>query len=131
VWFLVCVGGRVLRIGFTLSGNQVICDSSSLRCRSLACESLRLLQSAVGSSVPAQFLQEEVWGSIIGMFELNNLAVQVQSPLELFFLAADELPEEEQAAVQSIIQPWLDALDTDYDVCCSVCPSQLWMHIST
>ena len=61
-----------------------------------------------------------MWGSIIGMFELNNLAVQVQSPIELFFLAVDDLPEERQEPVQAITQPWLDALDTDYDVCCTV-----------
>lgn len=54
------------------------------------------------------------------MFELNNLAVQVQSPIELFFLAVDDLPEERQEPVQAITQPWLDALDTDYDVCCTV-----------
>lgn len=90
--------------------------SSWLHCRSLACESLKLLQTAL-PCVPRQLLAEEVWGSIIGMFELNNLAVQVQSPVELFFLAVDDLPEEQQEEVQAITQPWLDALDTDYDVC--------------
>jgi hypothetical protein len=97
----------------------------------LACESLGRLRAAVGATFPKQLLREEVWSSVIGMFELNNLALQVQSPLELFFLAVDELPDEEQAAVCTLTQPWLDALGEDYDVCCSVCPSHLFPPICT
>ena len=88
-------------------------------CRSLACESLHLLQAAV-PWLPIQLVAEDLWGSLVGMFELNNLAVQVQSPVELFFLAVDDLDDQEKTAVQPITQPWLDALDTDYDVCCMV-----------
>lgn len=77
--------------------------------------------------LPRQLVAEDVWGSIIGMFELNNLAVHVQSPVELFFLAVDDLDDVEKAAVQPITQPWLDALDTDYDICCMVCASSSLM----
>jgi hypothetical protein len=87
----------------------------------MACESLQLLRAAAPSSVPSALLHEDVWGSIIGIFELNNLAIQVQSPVELFFLAVDELPEDRRTEVLSQTQRWLDALDTDYDVCVEVC----------
>ena len=86
----------------------------------MACDSLRLLKAALPSSVPKELLDERVWGSVIGMFELNNLALQVQSPLELYFLACDDLPEPRRAEVLGQTGAWLDALDTDYDACVEV-----------
>lgn len=86
----------------------------------MACDSLRLLKAALPSGVPKELLDERVWGSVIGMFELNNLALQVQSPLELYFLACDDLPEPRRAKVLGQTGVWLDALDTDYDACVEV-----------
>eukprot|EP00892_Ulva_mutabilis_P007169 jgi/Ulvmu1/4824/UM020_0109.1 len=85
--------------------------------REMACDSLALLKAALPDSFPQELLHERVWGSIIGMFELNNLDLQVQSPVELFFLACDELPEPRRAEVLQKTSAWLDALDTDYDAC--------------
>lgn len=99
-------------------------------CREMACDSLRLLKAAVPGSFPREFLDERIWGCLIGMFELNNLSLQVQTPLELYFLACDDLPEPRRAEVQGQTSVWLDALDTEYDACVevrSVCqpPQQL------
>ena len=95
----------------------------------MACDSLRLLRNAVPSGFPQELLDERIWGSIIGMFELNNLAMQVQSPLELYFLACDDLPEPQRTAVQSQTAAWLDALDTEYDACVEVRPQ--YMHLQS
>lgn len=38
-----------------------------------------------------QLLSLEVWGGLVGMFELNNLALAVPSPVEDFFLAVGVL----------------------------------------
>ena len=81
---------------------------------------LQLLREALSMQVPAVLLHERMWGSLIGMFELNNLSLSVQSPLEEFFLAADALQGPEGQQVQAATQPLLDALDTEYDTCVEV-----------
>jgi hypothetical protein len=62
----------------------------------------------------------QVWGSIVGMFELNNLDLQVPSPVEDYFLLIDDLPPAEKRPAQLLTQPLLDALDVDYDAPCEV-----------
>ena len=89
-------------------------------CREMACDSLGLLKAALPGSFPQEFLHERIWGSLVGMFELNNLDLQVQSPLELFFLACDDLPEPQRAVALRQTSKWLDALDTEYDACVEV-----------
>lgn len=91
-------------------------------CREMACDSLGLLKAAVPGSFPREFLDERIWGCLIGMFELNNLSLQVQTPLELYFLACDDLPEPRRTEVQGQTTVWLDALDTEYDACVEVRP---------
>ena len=49
----------------------------------------------------------EVFASIIGMFELNNLEIAVASPVEDYFLAVDDLSEAARAAVDPITGPLL------------------------
>lgn len=57
---------------------------------------------------------------VAGMFELNNLALAVPSPVEDYFLLVDGLPETERGRVQAVTGRWLDALDKWYDTCCEV-----------
>jgi hypothetical protein len=38
----------------------------------------------------------EIYGNIIGMFELNNLDLVVASPVEDYFLYIDDLPDAEK-----------------------------------
>lgn len=66
--------------------------------------------------MPPVLLHERLWGSLVGMFELNNLDLCVQSPVELFFLAVDEMDEPQKSATNAVTRPFLDALDTLYDV---------------
>jgi hypothetical protein len=59
-----------------------------------------------------------VYGSIVGLFELNNLALIVDPPVENYFLHIDDLPAADKAAAQLVTAPLLDALDKDYDAAC-------------
>jgi len=65
----------------------------------------------------------DVFEHLIGMFELNNLDVVVESPVEQYFLAIDDLADdnEQASAVKSaameVTQPLLDALDVGYATC--------------
>uniref|UniRef100_A0A7S3VR10 SET domain-containing protein n=1 Tax=Dunaliella tertiolecta TaxID=3047 RepID=A0A7S3VR10_DUNTE len=86
--------------------------------KELTAESLELMKPAwpgVAALFPA-LMSMEVWGGLVGMFELNNLAMAVPSPVEDYFLLVDGLPEPEKAACQQSTQKWLDALDKWYDV---------------
>ena len=86
--------------------------------RRLADASRRRLAGALGAQAalfPALF-HEDTFAHAIGMFELNNLDVVVESPVERYFLHVDDLPEgsqERQDAMQ-VSQPLLDALDAGY-----------------
>lgn len=45
----------------------------------------------------------QVYGSIMGLFELNNLALAVPSPVEDYFLTVDALPDgTDKQAVQQV-----------------------------
>ena len=86
--------------------------------REIATESLNLLKKAL----PTQFLSRlpglftlEVFASVVGMFELNNLEIAVASPVEDYFLMIDELGDTQ---ITAITNPLLDALDTGY---CTPC----------
>ncbi len=62
-------------------------------CRELAEDSAALLRAAlpgVRAAWPA-LLHADVWGSVVGMFELNNLGLAVPSPVEDFFLMVRRL----------------------------------------
>ena len=87
--------------------------------RTLAQDSLDLLRSAWGETANAwpRFFTLETYGRLIGAFELNNLELVVESPVENYFLAIDAAPDgEEKRAAMRVTQPLLDALDTEYDI---------------
>eukprot|EP00854_Cymbomonas_tetramitiformis_P010851 gene10851-12837_t len=89
--------------------------------QSLAQRSLELLSAALpqcAERYPALF-SLDVYGSIIGLFELNNLALVVASPVEDYFIHISDLPSgPDKDAADAVTQPLLDALDTDYDIPC-------------
>lgn len=97
-----------------------ISDESSFRMqiRQLAFESLELLKKAIFDEECLPLLSLEIYGHIIGMFELNNLDLVVASPVEDYFLYIDDLPEAQKKEVDEITRPFLDALGEDYSVCC-------------
>ena len=91
--------------------------------RDIAVESLGLLRATVALSdanlidrYPGLFTIE-VYARVIGMFELNNLEIAVASPVEDYFLVADEtFPEDSPERL--VTGPLLDALDVGY---CTPC----------
>lgn len=66
----------------------------------LAKDSLELLHAALHLRAPtlvAAFpavLDLRIWGSLIGMYELNNLNLFVRSPLQEWVETVEDLPEE-------------------------------------
>ncbi|KAG2493085.1 hypothetical protein HYH03_008748 [Edaphochlamys debaryana] len=84
--------------------------------RELASDSLQLLSAGLADlCFGPEVLRLEVYGSIVGLFELNNLGVAVASPVEDYFLAVDEMEEgPDKEAVAKLTQPLLDALDAEY-----------------
>ncbi|XP_076886162.1 histone-lysine N-methyltransferase ATXR2-like [Bidens hawaiensis] len=97
-----------------------VSDEASFRMqiKQLAFESLELLKGAILDEECFPLFSLEIYGNIIGMFELNNLDLVVASPMEDYFLYIDDLPEAEKKKVDEITQPFLDALGEDYSVCC-------------
>ncbi|KAG2493087.1 hypothetical protein HYH03_008750 [Edaphochlamys debaryana] len=84
--------------------------------RELAYDSLQLLSAGLADPrFGPEVLRLEVYGSIVGLFELNNLGVAVASPVEDYFLAVDEMEEgPDKEPVAKLTQPLLDALDAEY-----------------
>ncbi|KAL4585170.1 hypothetical protein LXL04_009785 [Taraxacum kok-saghyz] len=89
-----------------------------MQIKQLAFESLVLLKEAIFDEECLPLFSLEIYGHIIGMFELNNLDLVVASPVEDYFLHIDDLPEPQKKEVDAITQPFLDALGEDYSVCC-------------
>ncbi|GFZ05535.1 histone-lysine N-methyltransferase ATXR2 [Actinidia rufa] len=86
-----------------------------LQIKDLAYTSLQLLKEAICDK---ELFSPEIYGHIIGMFELNNLDLVVASPVEDYFLYIDDLPHTEKKEAERITRPVLDALGEDYSVCC-------------
>ncbi|KAK7272303.1 hypothetical protein RJT34_28813 [Clitoria ternatea] len=95
-------------------------DEASFRMqiKELAFESLQLLKTAVFDKECEPLFSLEIYGHIIGMFELNNLDLVVASPVEDYFLYIDDLTSPEKEKAEKITQPILDALGEDYSICC-------------
>ncbi|PON93274.1 SET domain containing protein [Trema orientale] len=93
-------------------------DAFRMQIRSLAFTSLQLLKAAVFDKECEPLFSLEVYGHIIGMFELNNLDLVVASPVEDYFLFVDELPSSKKREAEEITRPILEALGDDYSVCC-------------
>ncbi|XP_068668301.1 histone-lysine N-methyltransferase ATXR2 isoform X2 [Aristolochia californica] len=88
--------------------------------RELAFKSLQLLKEAIFHKDCAPLFSLEIYGHVIGMFELNNLDLVVASPVEDYFILIDDLPHPEKEEVDKITRPFLDALGDDYSICCQV-----------
>ncbi|XVF66967.1 hypothetical protein PTKIN_Ptkin10aG0082400 [Pterospermum kingtungense] len=84
----------------------------------LAFTSLQLLKEAIFYKECEPLFSLEIYGHIIGMFELNNLDLVVASPVEDYFLYIDDLPNPEKKEAEKITKPFLDALGDDYAICC-------------
>ncbi|KAL6140106.1 hypothetical protein ACLB2K_058407 [Fragaria x ananassa] len=89
-----------------------------MQIRELAFTSLQLLKAAIYDEECKPIFSLEIYGHIIGMFELNNLDLVVASPVEDYFLYIDDLPDPEKKEAEEITRPFLDALGDDYSVCC-------------
>ncbi|XP_031105734.1 histone-lysine N-methyltransferase ATXR2 [Ipomoea triloba] len=89
-----------------------------LQIKELANKSLQLLKAAIFDQECKPLFSLEIYGHIIGMFELNNLDLVVESPLENYFLHIDDLPSSEKREAEQITRPLLDALGDDYSICC-------------
>ncbi|KAM3745073.1 hypothetical protein ACB098_06G098600 [Castanea mollissima] len=89
-----------------------------MQLKDLAFKSLQLLKAAIFSKECEPLFSLEIYGQIIGMFELNNLDLVVASPVEDYFLYIDDLPYPEKQEAEKVTRPFLDALGDDYSVCC-------------
>ncbi|PQM35070.1 histone-lysine N-methyltransferase ATXR2 [Prunus yedoensis var. nudiflora] len=89
-----------------------------MQIRELAFTSLQLLKAAIFDEECKSLFSLDIYGHIIGMFELNNLDLVVASPVEDYFLYIDDLPYPEKKEAEEIARPFLDALGDDYAVCC-------------
>ncbi|KAK6134892.1 hypothetical protein DH2020_031376 [Rehmannia glutinosa] len=96
------------------------CDEAEFRMqiKDLAFESLQLLKEAIYDEECAQLFSLDIYGHIIGMFELNNLDLVVASPVEDYFLYIDDLPPSQKKEAEKITKPFLDALGEDYSISC-------------
>ncbi|XP_052177954.1 histone-lysine N-methyltransferase ATXR2 isoform X2 [Diospyros lotus] len=96
------------------------CDESEFRMqiKELAFTSLQLLKAAIFDEECEPLFSLEIYGHIIGMFELNNLDLVVASPVEDYFLYIDDLQRSEKKQAERITGPLLDALGHDYSVHC-------------
>ncbi|KAG0568052.1 hypothetical protein KC19_7G182800 [Ceratodon purpureus] len=86
--------------------------------KEIAAQSLSLLKSAICEENYAPLFSLEIYGHIIGMFELNNLEIVVASPVEEYFLYIDDLPPAAKAEAEVYTKPFLDALGDDYAAYC-------------
>ncbi|XP_062106160.1 histone-lysine N-methyltransferase ATXR2 [Humulus lupulus] len=93
-------------------------DAFRLQIRSLASTSLELLKAAIFDNDCEPLFSLEIYGHIIGMFELNNLDLVVASPVEDYFLYIDDLPSSKKKETEEFTRPILEALGDDYSVCC-------------
>ncbi|XP_073150876.1 histone-lysine N-methyltransferase ATXR2 isoform X2 [Henckelia pumila] len=96
------------------------CEEAEFRTqvKDLASASLLLLKEAIYDEECAPLFSLEIYGHIIGMFELNNLDLVVASPVEDYFLYIDDLPSSQKREAERITKPFLDALGDDYAISC-------------
>ncbi|CAH2053070.1 unnamed protein product [Thlaspi arvense] len=89
-----------------------------MQIKDLACTSLELLKTSIFDKECEALFSLDIYGNIIGMFELNNLDLVVASPVEDYFLYIDDLPDAEKEEAEEITRPFLDALGDEYSDCC-------------
>uniref|UniRef100_A0A1D1YJJ1 Histone-lysine N-methyltransferase ATXR2 n=1 Tax=Anthurium amnicola TaxID=1678845 RepID=A0A1D1YJJ1_9ARAE len=101
--------------------NDVDCSnevSFRMQIRDLAYTSLQLLKDAIFDKECATLFSLDIYGHIIGMFELNNLDLVVASPVEDYFIYIDDLPSPLKIEAEKLTRPFLVALGDDYSVYC-------------
>ncbi|XP_024526796.1 histone-lysine N-methyltransferase ATXR2 [Selaginella moellendorffii] len=86
--------------------------------KELAEASLSQLKAALGEPEFAPLFSLEIYGSIIGMFELNNLDVVVASPVENYFLYIQDLEPALKEQTEQITRPLFEALGEKYASFC-------------
>ncbi|CAM6078619.1 unnamed protein product [Sphagnum tenellum] len=86
--------------------------------KEIAAHSLSLLKQAIYKETFSPLFTLDVYGHIIGMFELNNLEIVVASPVEDYFLYINDLPPEAKAQAGLVTKVYLDALGDDYAAYC-------------
>ncbi|KAK3404514.1 hypothetical protein EUGRSUZ_K00819 [Eucalyptus grandis] len=103
-----------------------------MQIKELAFMSLQLLKAAIFDKECEPLFSLDIYGHIIGMFELNNLDLVVASPVEDYFLYIDDRPSPEKnlevyafmiisigrEKPRKVSQPYLDALGDEYALCC-------------
>ncbi|GMH11038.1 hypothetical protein Nepgr_012879 [Nepenthes gracilis] len=96
------------------------CDEVGFRMqiKEMASTSLQLLKAAIFDKEYAPLFSLDIYGHIIGMFELNNLDLVVASPVEDYFLYIDDLPHPQKKEAEAITKPILDAIGDDYSIGC-------------
>ncbi|XP_042448796.1 histone-lysine N-methyltransferase ATXR2-like [Zingiber officinale] len=93
-------------------------QSFRMQIRDLAYTSLLLLKKSIFEDECAPLFSLEIYGHIIGMFELNNLDLVVASPIEDYFIYIDELPSPDKEEAEKLTRPFLESLGDEYSVCC-------------
>ncbi|WOL17770.1 histone-lysine N-methyltransferase ATXR2 isoform X1 [Canna indica] len=103
-----------------LPGDVDPSDEASFRMqiKDLAFTSLQILKEAIFEDECAPLFSLEIYGHIIGMFELNNLDLVVASPVEDYFIYIDDLPSPEKEEAEELTRPLLESLGDEYSVCC-------------
>ncbi|CAN0896976.1 Histone-lysine N-methyltransferase ATXR2 [Linum grandiflorum] len=125
-WDLLLEAWKPALIGYkktwwdSISLPDDVSDETAFRMevKELAFTSLQLLKNAIFDKECEPLFSLEIYGNIIGMFELNNLDLVVASPVEDYFLYIDDLPDPEKNEAERITQPLLEALGEEYSVCC-------------
>ncbi|CAN6457989.1 unnamed protein product [Victoria cruziana] len=92
--------------------------SFRMQMKDLAFKSLQFLKAAVFTEECAPLFSLEIYGHIIGMFELNNLGLVVASPVEDYFIYISDLPPFEMEEAEKFTRPLLDTLGDDYAISC-------------
>ena len=108
-WEPFSMGQKALWWDSVARPSDILTDEaeSQFRCdlKEMAEDALTLLKEALQHSAPdlcsqhPAILHLDVWGSLIGMFELNNLTLLVASPVPLWAQVVDD------AAVEGLITP--------------------------
>lgn len=93
-------------------------DIGTMERKKLALESLSFLREAIFDEECGALFTLEVYGQIIGMFELNNLDLIVESPVDDYIRFITELTDQKKKEIEENIQPVLDALGDDYTNLC-------------
>ncbi|GAB2285290.1 Histone-lysine N-methyltransferase atxr2 [Dionaea muscipula] len=96
------------------------CDEVAFRMqiKEIAWTSLQHLKAALFDEEYAPLFSLDIYGHLIGMFELNNLDLVVASPVEDYFLYIDDLPDSKKREAEALTKQIFEALGDDYSTSC-------------